>query len=178
MLKDSQKMSDIYFHTDVTLVDRLTLQGGYGQVYPCILTHLKLELPHKICLGSLKFTVHSFQGFVPSRTFCIHAECHECHICPYCNKSHNSRDSLMNHVQFHYRMVLVCPICGSCGSNKWRTVEDTSRNVLQLNLMWLTETSNQANHIGENQTHHLRTILELQRQRLHTLCQYGLTHQT
>ena len=28
MLKDSQKMSDIYFHTDVTLVDRLTLQGG------------------------------------------------------------------------------------------------------------------------------------------------------
>ena len=27
MLKDSQ-MSDIYFHTDVTLVDRLTLQGG------------------------------------------------------------------------------------------------------------------------------------------------------
>ena len=29
--------------------------------------------------------------------------------------------------------------------------------------------SNQANHIGENQTHHLRTILELQRQRLCTL---------
>ena len=28
MLKDSQKMSDIYFHIDVTLVDRLTLQGG------------------------------------------------------------------------------------------------------------------------------------------------------
>ena len=28
MLKDSQKMSDIYFHTDITLVDRLNLQGG------------------------------------------------------------------------------------------------------------------------------------------------------
>ena len=28
MLKDSQKVSDIYFHTDVTLVDILTLQGG------------------------------------------------------------------------------------------------------------------------------------------------------
>ena len=28
MLKDSQKMSDIYFHTDVTLVDGLTLQAG------------------------------------------------------------------------------------------------------------------------------------------------------
>ena len=29
----------------------------------------------------------------------------------------------MNHIQFHYRMVLVCPICGGCGSNQWRTVE-------------------------------------------------------
>ena len=28
MLKDSQKMSDIYFHTDVTLADGSTLQGG------------------------------------------------------------------------------------------------------------------------------------------------------
>ena len=44
-------------------------------------------------------------------------------VCPYCNKSHNSRDSLMNPIQFHYRMVLVCPICSSSGSNQWRTVE-------------------------------------------------------
>ena len=28
MLKDSQKMSDIYFHTDITLVDGSTLQDG------------------------------------------------------------------------------------------------------------------------------------------------------
>ena len=44
-------------------------------------------------------------------------------LCPFCNKSHNSRDSLMNHIQFHYRMVLMCLICGSCGSNHWRIVE-------------------------------------------------------
>ena len=44
-------------------------------------------------------------------------------LCPLCNKSHNNRDSLMNHVQFHYRMVLVCPICGGCGTNQWRLVE-------------------------------------------------------
>ena len=34
MFKDSQKMSDIYFHTDVTLVDRLTLQGGEWSSVP------------------------------------------------------------------------------------------------------------------------------------------------
>ena len=44
-------------------------------------------------------------------------------VCLYCNKSHNSRDSLMNHIQFHYRMVLVCPICSSCELNQWRTVK-------------------------------------------------------
>ena len=44
-------------------------------------------------------------------------------LCPFCNKSHNSRDSLMKHTGFHYRMVLVCPICGGCGSNQWRIVK-------------------------------------------------------
>ena len=34
MLKDSQKMSDIYFHTDVTLVDGSTLQGGEWSSIP------------------------------------------------------------------------------------------------------------------------------------------------
>ena len=29
----------------------------------------------------------------------------------------------MNHIQFHYRMVLVCPICSGCGLNQWKTVE-------------------------------------------------------
>ena len=43
--------------------------------------------------------------------------------------------------------------------------------------MRLTESLNQANHIGENPTHHLGTILELQRQRLLIPCLYGQTHQ-
>ena len=46
-----------------------------GQVYPGILIHLKLELAHEICLGSSKFAMCSFQGFVPSRTFPIQADC-------------------------------------------------------------------------------------------------------
>ena len=45
------------------------------------------------------------------------------HVCPFCNKSHNGRDSLMNHIRFHYQMVIVCPICGGCRSNQWRTVK-------------------------------------------------------
>ena len=45
------------------------------------------------------------------------------HVCPYCNKSHNSRDLLMNHILFHYRMVLMCLICGGCRSNQWWTVK-------------------------------------------------------
>ena len=44
-------------------------------------------------------------------------------VCPFCNKSHNSRDLLVNHIRFHYRMVLMCPICGGCRSHQWRTVE-------------------------------------------------------
>ena len=44
-------------------------------------------------------------------------------VCPFCNRSHNSRDLLVNHIQFYYQMVLVCPICGGCRSNQWRTVK-------------------------------------------------------
>ena len=155
-----------------------------GQVYPGTLTYPMLELPHGICLGALKHTMHSSQEFMPSRTFHIQADCilpttsgfekpvtyFHCgvctfeyplptewgicamatsisdkmagshvedslspwtqtnppslsHLCPYCNRSHNSRNLLMNHIQLNYRMVLVCPICGSCGSNQWRIVE-------------------------------------------------------
>ena len=74
MLKDSQ-MSDIYLHTDVTLVDGSNLQGDDWPSVPCTLTHPQLELPHEICLGSSKYTVHSSQEFVPSRTFHIQTDC-------------------------------------------------------------------------------------------------------
>ena len=32
-------------------------------------------------------------------------------LCPYCNQACNGWDQLMNHLCFHYRMVLVCPLC-------------------------------------------------------------------
>ena len=75
MLKDSLKMSDIYFHTDVTLTDGLTLQADESQVYPGTLTHLKLELPHeiiKIC-HALFPRVRAIQDFpYPSRMHLAH----------------------------------------------------------------------------------------------------------
>ena len=39
----------------------------------------------------------------------------------------------MNRIQFHYRMVLVCAICGGCRSNQWRTVEG---HVKKCTVAW------------------------------------------
>ena len=70
------------------------------------------------------------------------------HVCLFCNKSHNSRDSLMNHIQFHYRMVLVCPICGGCitsrkvkpGEPQWRRLDLLLMNHTQAPEMEATLT--------------------------------------
>ena len=43
-------------------------------------------------------------------------------ICLYCNRSYNGRDQLMNHLRFHYWMVLVCPICA--GFRVWTNSPD------------------------------------------------------
>ena len=184
MLKDSQKMSDIYFHTDITLVNGLTLQGGEWPSVPwypdtpeagaatielswLVKIHhalfprvraiqdfpypSRMHLAHHIRLqrmsdilplwgAYIKYPLPTEQGTNAMATG-ISYKMGGPHIedslspwtwtkppslsclCPFCNKSHNSRDSLMNHVLFHYRMVLMCLICGSCGSNQWRTVE-------------------------------------------------------
>ena len=44
-------------------------------------------------------------------------------LCPYCNQACNGRDQLLNHLRFHYHMVLVCSICAGCRSSSWRTVK-------------------------------------------------------
>ena len=59
MLKDSQKMSDINFYTDVTLVDGLTLQGGEWPSVPWYPDtrnwshHMRSVLPHQNSLCTL-----------------------------------------------------------------------------------------------------------------------------
>ena len=63
---------------------------------------------------------HAFDSLTPYTTV---NPAMSCQICPYCNRSHNSRDQLMNHLRFHYRMVLICPTCAGCRSNSWRTVK-------------------------------------------------------
>ena len=42
---------------------------------------------------------------------------------PYCNQACNGGDQLLNHLCFHYQMVLVCPICAGSGSSSWRTIK-------------------------------------------------------
>ena len=46
-----------------------------GKVYPGTLTHLKLELPLRICPGLSKYIVHSSLEFVPSKTSHIQTDC-------------------------------------------------------------------------------------------------------
>ena len=73
-----------------------------GQVYPGTLTHLKLELPHEICLGSSKFTMHSSQEFIqdfqyPNRLYSLtisgfkepvtYFHCGVCTLSTHCQQS-------------------------------------------------------------------------------------------
>ena len=85
-------------------------------------------------------------------------------VCPFCNRSHNSRDSLMNHIQFHYQMVLVCPISCGCGLNQWKTVKGhikkcavaqpnvTSRKVRPGELHWRRSDPPLMNHTWASKT--------------------------
>ena len=80
-----------------------------GQVYPGTLTHLTLELPHEICLGSSKFAVHSFQGFVPFRIFHVSKQTAPC--TPHQsskNKLHTSTVGCVHQVPITNRVGLMC----------------------------------------------------------------------
>ena len=99
-------------------------------------------------------------------------------VCPFCKKLHNNRDSLMNHIRFHYQMVLVCPICGGCRLNQWRTVKGhikkcavahpnvMSRKVKPGEPHWMRSDPPLMNHTGP------------QKQRPRSHCQCGLIPQT
>ena len=91
-------------------------------------------------------------------------------VCLFCNKSHNSRDLLVKHLRFHYRMVLVCPIYGGCGSNQWRTVEGhikkcaaacpnvASRKVEPGKLHWMRSDPPLMNHTRAPETEATLTL--------------------
>ena len=76
----------------------------------------------------------------------------------------------MNHIQFHYWMVLVCPICGGCGSNQWRTVKGhikkyavawpnvTSRKVEPEELHWRGPDLPLMNHTWASETEAMFTL--------------------
>ena len=98
-------------------------------------------------------------------------------VCLFCNKSHNSRDSLVNHLWFHYQMVLVCPICGGCRLNQWQTVEGHIKKCAAPHPYMWTGKSSQGNHTGWGLTHHWWITLGPQKQRPRSHCQCGLIPQ-
>ena len=44
--------------------------------------------------------------------------------CAWCNKAFSNGESLMNHMCAHYRIVLVCPLCGKRGSYSYPSMRD------------------------------------------------------
>ena len=95
----------------------MTLWGAYVE-YPlpseCSTCAMATGISEKMAVPHVKDSLTLWTQTIPQTSSCV---------CLFCNKSHNSRDSLVNHIWFHYWMVLVCPICGGCGSNQWRTVK-------------------------------------------------------
>ena len=44
--------------------------------------------------------------------------------CAWCNKAFSNGKSVMNHMCVHYRIVLVCPLCGKQGSHSYSSMRD------------------------------------------------------
>ena len=63
---------------------------------------------------------HSLDILSPYRNFNLPTSTQ---LCPYCNQACNGHDQLLNHLRFHYCMVLACSICAGCRSSSWRTVK-------------------------------------------------------
>ena len=89
--------------------------------------YVKYPLPTKCNGGGTETGISSKMGgphspdiLSPYRTFDPPTSTR---LYPYCNEACNGHDQLLNHLRFHYRMVLVCPICAGCGSSSWRTVK-------------------------------------------------------
>ena len=109
------------------LNDPIKLQAKSKDVSPLWGIYVKYPLPTEQGLGGTTMGISDKMGgphaFDSLTLYTTVDPATSNQICPYCNRSHNSRDQLMNHLRFHYHMVLVCPICAGCGLNSWRTVE-------------------------------------------------------
>ena len=89
---------------------------------------------------------HSLELLAPYRTL---EPLMSTRLCPYYNQACNGQDQLMNHLCFHYQMVLVCPICAGCGSNSWQTIKVTLRSVPSSDQVLLIIEYNLGSHCGE-----------------------------
>ena len=207
MLAEGQKMSNIFFHKDITLTGESTLQGGEwpgvpwypdtpetGAVlqdsswfikicrglfprvralqdfpYSCQLHlahHIKLQrtsdimplwgayveypLPTEYGTCAMATSINEKMGgpyikdsltpwtqTAPQTTSCV---------CPFCNKSHNSRDSLMNHIRFQWRTIKEHIKCATARPNI------TSRKVKPGELHWRRSHPPLMNHTRASKT--------------------------
>ena len=122
-----QVISNFPYPGKLSLKDPIKPQAKSKDVSPLRGVYIEYPLPTEWNLGGTATGIsdrmggpHAFISLTPYTTV---DPATSSQICPYCNRLHNGRVQLMNHLRFHYQMVLVCPICAGCGSNSWRTVE-------------------------------------------------------
>ena len=98
----------------------------FGMYYG-VLTHMECGLP-VLTLGINQGGMHS-EG-----VHTIYAqEVRDCDCtfhwtttktCAWCNKACSNGELAMNHMRAHYRIVLVCPLCGKRGSHSYPSMRD------------------------------------------------------
>ena len=52
--------------------------------------------------------------------------------CMCCNKAFSNGESAMNHMHAHYRIMLVCPFCGMCGSHSYSSMREHMKKCKEM----------------------------------------------
>ena len=122
-----QPICDFPYPGLLQLHDPKKVQAKSKDIPPIWGVYVKYPLPTKCNGGGTVTGISSKMGgphspdiLSPYRTFNLLTSTQ---LCPYCNQACNGHDQLLNHLRFHYHMVLICQICAGCGSSSWRTVK-------------------------------------------------------
>ena len=116
---------------------------------------------------------HSPETLTPYRTFDPPTSTT---LCPYCNQACNRHDQLLNHLQFHYRMVLVCPICAGCWSSSWWMIKSHVKACAQQRLSIAVHRVSPGEPLWQSSDNRLKALQKLNQQLQHLNFQSGQTH--